>query len=387
MTGSRRGMSVVPSRPRIAVILVLVALLAGTGVVSAGHNEHPLDSPCYVVLEATGEVLLVTGLEVNPGDEYLAGDNRLYRIVRVDGDIGYAVFLERVDLAAGLEVRPSVLARLSQALPIFGFLAQERAPVVGIYHTHGAESYEPTDGTDSRDEGGGILEVGDSLARALERQGIRTLHDRTLHVPHDAGAYNRSRRTAVGLLRQGATVLLDVHRDTTPPDVYRNEVAGQPVAQVMLVVGRQNPARDANVAWARRVKAAADRDHPGLLRGIFIGRGSYNQDIGNRTILLEIGSHTVRREEAERGAALFAEVLPGVMGAAGAEAGGAWRALGLVLLLAVGGGALYLYVATGSWQAALDKARQFVRTEFGDFLRPLRLGPRGDRGRKGRGGA
>ncbi len=361
---------------RLLACAVAAMLLFAPVRAARAHEELPAESPCHVLLEGTDEVVLVTGLVVHPGDEYLNARNQLYRVVRVDGSTAYAVFVEDVELTS-----PRASRRSPRLAGLLELAARRRPVVVGIYHTHSDESYVPTEGTASRRGGGGILEVGDTLARALEERGVRAIHDRTLHEPHDAAAYRRSRRTAVGLVRRGATVLLDVHRDTTPPEAYRTEVAGTAVTQVMLVVGRQNPARDAVVSWAREIKQTADRFHPGLIRGIFVGRGSYNQDLGSRTLLLEIGAHRNHRDEAEEGAALFADVLPAVLGAGGPEGTGALRALLVFLLLAAAAVALYLYVATGSWPAAADRARQFWRTEFRDLLRPLALRPRGRDGR------
>jgi stage II sporulation protein P len=65
-----------------------------------------------------------------------------------------------------------------------------------MYSTHTDESYEPTDGTSSKAKGGGILDVGNALKKNLEGLGIQVLYDETNHMPHDAGAYRRSRQTA-----------------------------------------------------------------------------------------------------------------------------------------------------------------------------------------------
>ena len=48
---------------------------------------------------------------------------------------------------------------------------------------------------------------------------------------------------------------------------------------------------------------------PMLVKGIYYGRGNYNQDLGPRTLLIEVGAHTNSRIRAERGAAMFATVL------------------------------------------------------------------------------
>ncbi|HBG44358.1 MAG TPA: stage II sporulation protein P, partial [Firmicutes bacterium] len=44
------------------------------------------------------------------------------------------------------------------------------------------------------------------------------------------------------------------------------EVSGQQVAATRLVVGRQNANRGVNFEFAKQIKAAADKLHPGLVR-------------------------------------------------------------------------------------------------------------------------
>lgn len=211
-------------------------------------------------------------------------------------------------------------AALANALPL-GALFQkvvDPSPVrpqprgegfIGIYHTHNDESYIPTDGTASVNGRGGIHRVGDVLGRELAQHGFRVVKSEALHLPHDRGAYRRSRRTALKMLPKNPLVLLDVHRDATPPEFYREVVKGEPVTQIRLVVGRENPFHRTNLAFARRLKAEADRSFPGLVKGIYYGRGNYNQDLGPRTLLIEVGAHTNSRIRAERGAAMFATVL------------------------------------------------------------------------------
>ena len=53
---------------------------------------------------------------------------------------------------------------------------------------------------------------------------------------------------------------------------------------------------------------------PGLSNGIFMGKGDYNQDLSPRVTLIEVGSHTNSKDEAEKGAKLFASTIPVVLG-------------------------------------------------------------------------
>ena len=75
-------------------------------------------------------------------------------------------------------------------------VAQESKRLIGIYSTHSDESYIPTDGAESKEKDAGIYDVDEALKKALEERGIEVELDTTTHLPHDAGAYRRSRSTA-----------------------------------------------------------------------------------------------------------------------------------------------------------------------------------------------
>ena len=138
-----------------------------------------------------------------------------------------------------------------------------------------------------------------ALKEALEAEGYRVVLSERQHLPHDAGAYQRSRRTAAELSRENPVTLIDVHRDAVPdPDHYRVNVGGEQMTGVRIVVGKQNQNRDANLEYAKRIKAIADEKFPGLIIGIFHAKGNYNQDLGPR--MSPSSARTTRLEEKRR---------------------------------------------------------------------------------------
>ena len=74
---------------------------------------------------------------------------------------------------------------------------------------------------------------------------------------------------------------------------------------------------EANLAFAKNIKAYFDKVSPGLIKGIFMAKGNYNQDLGPRTILIEVGTYTNSRIAAQRGVGEFAEGVSRVVGIAG----------------------------------------------------------------------
>lgn len=362
---------------RKAGFVLALACLAALAVAWPASAEEERRSGHYTIVDAdTGQIIWRTGLIVHPGDEYLTSNNLRYRAIKLDGDTVFADFLGREELRAELPPAKGWAARLIDGLGGLLGLARrggEAGPVV-IYHTHNDESYVPTDGTHSRRGRGGIVDVGEVLAQRLREQGIYAIHTDAAHDPHDGLAYERSRRTAAEYLDRNPTAFLDVHRDAAPRQEYADQADGVGVTKVQIVLGRSNPNLQANEAFAKQVKAALDRSNPGFVKGIFYGRGAFNQDLGPRSLLLEFGAHTNARESAERAAGIFAKAAGGVIGAGaargagGVENRGAWRSI----LIVVGGIAavalLFLLLNSGSFRGAARSLRGMFGREFTSAL-------------------
>lgn len=371
---------------RITLFLGVLLILAGTGiavVTEAGFPALPtvtgifnerddeLNPGDFVsVVDSERKVIDYLGRSVTSGDEIITPEGKHYRIEKVKGKVAEARLLgvDR-DILAWEEYFDR------EAVPV-GIFGKRRD--VGVYHSHSDESYVPTDGKAAIPYRGGILKVGDSLASELRASGTRTLHDKTPHDPHDAQAYVRSRKTAVRLLRSNLIALFDVHRDGIPDaDFYREDIRGDRVGQVRLVVGRQNPRRSSNLDFAKRLMTYANRVYPGLVKGIFFGDGNYNQDLLPTSLLLECGTYTLTRPEAERGVGLLADAVPVVLGIEGPRPNlpegakpiterqpGAWRAFAWILAATVVGVGAYLLISAGSWEAARQRLGGFWRREL-----------------------
>jgi len=273
-------------------ILAAVLTWQGWPVVDGWEEGRP--GSYHVMVDEEGNMVMSTSRRISRGDQFISSENLLYEVIRVKGSVATAVCHGTVDLEAEVTAIPA---------------SPGETPRVAIYHTHNAESYVRSDGTDSIYGRGGIHEVGSALAQSLAAQGVSVRYSENLHLPHDRGAYRRSRSTALSLLAFRPHAIFDVHRDALPQPEYAAEVSGDWVTQITIVVGQQNANALANRSFAQRLKAIADRLHPDLVRGIFFARGNYNQDILPRALLLEVGSHTNARESAERGAILFGEVV------------------------------------------------------------------------------
>ncbi len=200
------------------------------------------------------------------------------------------------------------------------------APPVLIYHTHATESFLPEIIPDpvereehnpnreafSADLNLTVVRVGRELAAGLADLGFEVHHNEQVHDwggwMGRTGAYARSRVTAAKALRTlGHPVLvLDVHRDAV---TTRTTVAGRPAASVLFVVARQNPWWQWNYTVARQLQARLAAVDPGLVRGVHILDGRYNQDLSPLALIVEVGGAGSSLEECLTSARILAGVI------------------------------------------------------------------------------
>ena len=329
----------------------------------------------YSLVDEAGQEVDQIGRLVFIGDEFILEDNNRYKVVKIDD--------QRQQATAKLVGKEQIVwQQEEETLPVA--LTASNQGKVAVYMTHTDESYVPTDGTHSKPGRGGILQVGNTFANSLKGKGVESLISFDKHDPHDANAYHRSRKTAVKLLKNNPVALVDVHRDGVPdPNFYKTEIDGKAGTKIRLVVGRQNPHMSANLDFAKNIKGYFDKHYPGLIKGIYLGKGNYNQDLGPRTVLIEVGTHTNSRTAAERGVALFADGIPQIIGATtapearpGAGPGVGKAVLWLVALVILGGGG-FLLLSTGSIKGSLEKITSLGK-EFSNYFGSSRANKKKD---------
>lgn len=374
------------------ILLVLITLMTQIAVADDWYSK---EAGYYKVYDSnTNKLLFKTAREVTKDDQYLSGDNKMYKVTKVNKktNIAYAKFVEEISLPEiDEEAFANIKLALDQKIDINAILTQaeqgdKSKRKVGIYASHTAESYEPSDGTESIVGAGGVLKVAEKLKEGFEGNGVNAIFDNTSHDPHDAGAYKRSRRTALQLIReQQPTALVDVHRDAVPAEEYLTEINGDPASKVRLVVGRRNQNFKANEEMAMKVKAVADKMHPGLIKDIFYAKGDYNQDLTPRAMLLEMGTYKHTRERAEKAAGYMSEVITTALfggtfknektnavnevkpsQSTGQSNKGSGAGILGVLAVIVLGGAGFMFLSSGGteWKSKISNFKQ----EFTNFL-------------------
>ena len=265
----------------------------------------------YTVYDAENrDNVLFVRAEVENGDQYISGDNKLYDIVSVDSKnkTGVAQFVENVEVPK-FGVRPKTAQKAQDNIVASAAIKK----TVGVYHTHNDESYFTPDGVDSVYGKGGIHDVGKALVKNFEKCGMNVIYDETLHLPHNSGAYTRSQATAARLLDKGANAIFDIHRDSTPRREYATKVNGKEMSKVRMVVGAANINSDANKNLALKIKGYADEAYPNFVKDIYIGRGNYNQQLTNKAMLFEFGSENVEKELCINSTEPLAKILDVVL--------------------------------------------------------------------------
>ena len=246
---------------RLALSFTLAIALYAAFLPTASADD--VAESLHVAVDGTGAYLFSISGEISEGDEYISADNILYRIATVQNGNAIA---EKI----GEEAMPDVSwLDVGQAQPVF---AQESAvpaasakaddsrKLIAMYVTHSDESYVPSDGTQSVNGQGGIYDVAREFRDALQQQGIDVILDESTHLPHDSGAYRRSRQTAERLLQKRPDAIIDVHRDGIPDQSeYACSIDGENASRVRLLVGRGNQNSSVNREFAKQMKAVA---HP-----------------------------------------------------------------------------------------------------------------------------
>lgn len=303
---------------KLTISLLTLALITISSLPIMALDLTPFDQhggeDFFTIKDDAGEIISKIGSLVSVGDYLITEDDSGYRISAVDKFEAKAKYEGKVDLLQPGWVMVKEDRETTAAVESVPAATSDKK--VGLYFTHSEESYVPNSGT-HQEKKGDIYEVGQTLAESLRKNGVEPIVSEAIHSPRDANSYNRSRSTAVKLLKDRPGILVDVHRDGIPdPDYYNKTVSGQQIAQIRVVVGKQNANRSVNFDFAKAIKAKANELYPGLVKEIFWARGNYNQDLAPRAILLEFGTHTNTLERADKAAEMMGKVLATMVGAA-----------------------------------------------------------------------
>ncbi len=223
---------------------------------------------------------------------------------------------------------------LDKRVPALSNLVQSENPLVLIVHTHATEcysqsehdSYNSQEPTRSDDTSQNVVRIGSQVAKTLEDFGIGVIHDQTLHDKASfINAYSHSYSAVKQYLEEYPSIkfVLDIHRDaitdgqggkTKPVTI----IAGEKYAQIMFVVGTDQSKKSHsgwkdNLSLAFALENKLHKTYPSLCRKTNLRSVSFNQELSNGYLLVEIGSHGNNLSEALRSADAFAVALSGLI--------------------------------------------------------------------------
>ena len=206
-------------------------------------------------------------------------------------------------------------------------------PQVLIYHTHTSEAYLDEDvdffyeSYESRTSNTrfNVVATGDAIAAVLEKNGIKTLHDTTVHDATYNGSYDRSARTVQQDMKRypSVKVALDIHRDALGTEDCKIKTVfehnGRKAAQIMILAGC-DPDNErgfdhwrSNLNFALKLQHTAEKLYPGMTRPLDFGCFAYNEYLCDGSLLIEVGTAANSVDEATYTGQLLADVLARVL--------------------------------------------------------------------------
>lgn len=203
-------------------------------------------------------------------------------------------------------------------------LIDEKAASVYIYHTHNEETFvsnnnrvEPREAFHSSEN---ISLIGERLAKELMDRNINTIHDKNdiSGIVEERGLpfnkyYTVSREFLNDALKNNPNIemALDIHRDSAGKSVTTLNVEGGNYARIAFIVSDSSSNFIENQKFAQLLHKKMEEKYPGLSRGVVVKTtgNTYNQDVFEKSVLLEIGGVENEWEEVYTSVEALAEVI------------------------------------------------------------------------------
>lgn len=315
----------------VSMVTILATLSEKTAVPALAGPVHPSGQELSKIFPTWQELLFsgVPGLQTVAEKRPLPQFNleefgvRVFQVfTSIDlGDMRSVITSEIPVLAS---VRSGNVPTLSKPVAILPNLKTETTaamgkPLIGIYHTHTAESYLPTSGVDHKPGGqvGDIAGVGQALVQQMAKYQITAIQSTTIHdYPSFMKAYGPSEITAKKMLEENPSIqmLFDIHRDAQKRENTTVVINGKEAAKIMIIVATGQPDLvqphwQENYTFAKLIDSKLNQHYPGLSRGIQLVEWRFNQHLHPRALLLEVGCQENSLEEAERSMEMFGDIL------------------------------------------------------------------------------
>jgi len=205
----------------------------------------------------------------------------------------------------------------------------EKEPVVYIYHSHNTESFIPELQTEKSNQmfshTKNVTLVGKELRKALKKLQINAIHDETdiagilkrKDLPF-SDSYKVSRENLQQALAEYDSIrmIFDIHRDSLKRRDSTIEIKGKNYARIQFIVSKTSENYDMNKKFATQLHKQLEELYPGLSMGVVekgvTPQNTYNQELHDNSVLLNIGSAENTLEETYGTTDIFAQVVKNI---------------------------------------------------------------------------
>ncbi|WP_080846505.1 stage II sporulation protein P [Cytobacillus gottheilii] len=211
-------------------------------------------------------------------------------------------------------------------------IVNHQDPLVFIYHSHNTESFFSEAKTDDANqafhEDRNISLVGERLRQSLLNKGVNSIHDETdiMGILDEKGlpfsqSYTVSRDPLNAALEKNQSIKMafDIHRDSAKRIDTTVTLNGKDYPRTAFVVSQSSDFFEDNLEFAELLHSKIEEKYPTLSRGVLIKadtskQNTYNQDLIEQSVLIEIGGVGNTLEEEYRTVDILAEVIEDILG-------------------------------------------------------------------------
>ncbi|HWI48761.1 MAG TPA: stage II sporulation protein P [Rummeliibacillus sp.] len=207
-------------------------------------------------------------------------------------------------------------------------ITNKRDPIILIHHTHNYESFNSKiKNKNLYDEKQNITLLGKMLSEKLEEKSIPTIQDTSnifeilkkkgLQFP---SSYEVSREILEDIINKNPNIemIFDIHRDSAERNITTTKIKGENYARIIFVVSHSSYNYKENEKFAKKLHHIVETNYPGLSRGVVVKdmgthQSTYNLDLMDQSVLVEIGGVENTLEEEYRTTDIFADVIKNVI--------------------------------------------------------------------------
>ena len=192
--------------------------------------------------------------------------------------------------------------------PIITLPQTSKYKTILLYNTHQMEEYA---------DQGNVMSAARYFKEKLEEKGfvVDYIEDDFVAYGRNLGygykqLYSVSRIFLEEALKDNEyDLIIDFHRDALPRELTYITHDGKEYARLMFSIGVNNTNYQQNYQTASTIYDKISKQSIPIMKPIYTIRSTYNQDLGNQVVLLEVGSHTNNYQEVLNSLDVLVEVL------------------------------------------------------------------------------